>query len=167
MSDANLTFRQLEPHEVDAGYAVLLDVFGWMQHQGIRQWSRPLPREIYDQRHARGENFGLFAGGGIDCIVSLVRGIPEHWHAEVPRHDAMWLATLACRRHGQGLGRTTVGRALAWQRDFGEKEVYLDCKRGVLDLYYAELGFARVVDKMLVFGEKRIDATLMRADLTA
>src|ERR1043165_400160 len=92
-------FRRLAVDELDAGYAVLMEVWAWLESRQIRQWVQPLPREVFTKRHGRGENFGLFVDDRLSAIVSLIRGIPKYWHDEVEAGDreTIWMTTLACR----------------------------------------------------------------------
>src|SRR5436189_4152530 len=108
----NPVFRVLATGEADPGYAVYLEAFHWLNRQGIRQWLAPMRRAVFDQRQARGENFGLFAEGSLAVLVSVVYGPASEWGDAVPA-DAWWLHTLATapKFRGRRLGELTVSLA--------------------------------------------------------
>ncbi len=140
MSDAVPIFRQLAPEELDIGYQCLLDTCAWLAAKGIHQWANVLPREVYATRHGRGENYGLFHGESLVGIVSLVRGVPQYWHYLCPHPQALWMATLAARRSGQGTGASIVTQVLAKTYSTGQLPMYLDCKPGFLEEFYQGFG---------------------------
>lgn len=157
-------FRQLRPDELDAGYGCLQDTCAWLSRKGIQQWARVLPREVYARRHARGENYGLLHGAELAGIVSLVRGIPREWQDICPQPQAIWMATLAARRSGQGIGGALVQHALAMLRDQGQLPLYLDCKPGFLERFYTGLGFEPLTQRSFQPAPNvAYDAVLMRS----
>lgn len=163
-------FRPLAFAEEPAGYQVICDTVFWLREKGIKLWEKPLPREVYAIRQQRGENFGLFAEGKLAAIVSLVRGAPKYWEAELPEPQIMWLSTLTTANafRGQGWGRVTVDRALAFLAERGETAVCLDCKPGWLVEYYRKLGFTAVTQRALQIPHGTADlmqVTLMRKQL--
>jgi len=160
----SLAFRQLTPAEEAAGYQVICDTVDWLGEKGIKLWEKPLPREVYAAREERGENFGLFVDGELGVIVSLVKGVPEYWAAEVKGTRPLWLCTVATatKFRGRELGREAVRLALQRARGLA---VYLDCKPGWLTDFYASLGFVAVQQKTLTLGHGPcgpFEVTLMR-----
>jgi hypothetical protein len=143
MADAHqeYVFRRLVAGELDAGYACLLDTCAWLEQKRIRQWLKPLPKETYARRHARGENFGLFENQRLLAIVSLMHAIPDYWHDLVPNPSGTWLACLAVRTPGEGIGARTVQAALDLLTQGKRLPVYLDCRTGFLERFYCDLGF--------------------------
>jgi len=146
---SSLTFRQLTPAEEAAGYQVICDTVDWLRAKGIKLWEKPLPRETYAARQQRGENYGLFVGGELAGVVSLVRGAAQQWTEELPDRRIMWMSTLTTANafRGRGLGRQIVEQAIALLTDRGETMLYLDCKPGFLVDFYSKAGFEEVARK--------------------
>jgi RimJ/RimL family protein N-acetyltransferase len=182
---SDVTFRPLTAAEEAAGYQIICDTVEWLRTKGIKLWEKPLPRKVYAARQQRGENFGLFVGGELAVIVSLVNGVPAYWRQEVegrapsrppgqtnrPRQSValqktaapIWLCTLATatKFRGRDLGRQAVLEALHLLR---ERNVYLDCKPGWLTEFYESLGFVVMQQKTLTLDHGPcgpIDAVLM------
>jgi hypothetical protein len=72
-------FRQLTPTDEAAGYQTIVETVDWLRAKGIKLWEKQLPRPVYADRQACGENFGLFVDGELAVIVSLVNGVPRYW----------------------------------------------------------------------------------------
>lgn len=158
-------FRRLAADELDLGYTCLLDTCAWLERKRIRQWLKPLPRETYARRHARGENFGLFLDRNLLAIVSLIPAIPDYWHDLVPKASATWLATLAVRTPGQGIGARTVQAALDLLAHDQRLPVYLDCRPGFLERFYRDLGFQSLALRSFQpTPDFAYEAALMRCD---
>jgi RimJ/RimL family protein N-acetyltransferase/aminoglycoside phosphotransferase (APT) family kinase protein len=161
---SDVTFRPLTAAEEAAGYQIICDTVDWLRTKGIDLWRRPLPREVYAARQERGENFGLFVGGELAVIVSLVNGVPEYWAAEVKAVQPVWLCTLATATEfrRRDLGRQAVSEALRLLRG---RVMYLDCKPGWLEEFYRSLGFVELEKKTFTLSHGPcgpIDAVLMR-----
>jgi|GEM_PF-106423 len=165
-------FRQLTADEEAAGYQIICDTVDWLRTKGIKLWEKPLPREVYAARHQRGENYGLFEGGELAAVVSLVNGVPEYWRegaqAQTPSRrpaDApIWLCTLATatKFRGRNLGWQTVREAL---HQLHGRDVYLDCKPGWLVDFYRSLGFESLQQKTMTLSHGPcgpIEAVLMK-----
>ncbi len=60
------SFRRLKADEFESAYAILAEVTAWLLSKGVRQWLQTFPREMYAERHTRGENYGLFVHGELD-----------------------------------------------------------------------------------------------------
>lgn len=163
MSSNVYSFRRLLADELGAGYACLMDTCAWLEQKGIRQWLRPLPRPVYEQRHARGDNYALLAGQEIVAIVSLLAGVPKYWQDFVTEPSVTWMATLAVRVHGQKLGQRTVRDAVQLLASQDRLPVYLDCRTGYLEAFYRDLGFVSLATRSFKPTPDFVfDATLMR-----
>jgi GNAT superfamily N-acetyltransferase len=165
-----MEFQRLTADEEDAGYQVIVQSVAWQKGKGIELWNEPLPRDVYEVRHNRGENFGLFEKGELAAIVSLVHGIPSYWATQVNDPDAIWLCTLAVAEgfHGYGMGRAAVEESLAFLRKEGHTLVCLDCTLGYLADLYESMGFERVVQerKRIPHAGRVVDCVLYRKRLT-
>lgn len=164
---SDVAFRRLTTAEEAAGYQIICDAVDWLRTKGIKLWEKPLPRKVYAARQARGENFGLFVGGELAVIVSLVNGVPTYWDGccrpllrsgdgasadsqgrPAPANQPIWLCTLATaiKSRGRDLGREAMREALQLLRG---RAVYLDCKPGWLAEFYESLGFVAVRQETL------------------
>lgn len=162
-------FRALEADEIDAGMAIITEVTDWLLSKGVRQWLQPLPRDLYAQRHARGENFGLFVDGELAAVVSLIDERPVYWKEWLPTTPFRWLATLASSRRykGQGLGAVTIGKAEQHLTQHAIREVYLDCVYGdgTLPDFYESLGYEQISRQEQAFPAGTFDAVLLKKTL--
>ena len=160
-------FRLLNVSEAKQAYVVLCETVEWLREKNIRLWENPLPPEVYFARQNRDENFGLLADGELAAIVSLT-DVPSYWADCVSKADARWLCTLATanRFRGRGLGRRAVEMAGDWLAAQGQSALYLDCKPGFLERFYAGLGFEALEKRELVLNYASpcgaIEAVLMR-----
>lgn len=145
MSD--LSFRRLTPSEAELGHALLVETIAWLAGKNIQLWDKALPREIYFARQERGENFGLFFGGDLTAVLSLI-DVPPYWRDAV-EPGARWLSTLATAKHfhGGGWGRQAVEAACDWLAAEETPGVYLDTKPGFLENFYLDLGFEIVMQR--------------------
>lgn len=161
----NYSFRRLRSAEFENAYAIVSEVTAWLADRGIRQWHAPLPRPLYEQRHAQGENYGLFVDGELAAVVSLLTERPEYWAEALPESNLRWLATLASARKfsGQKLGELAMSEAENFMAQEGVPELYLDCVygSGKLPQFYASLGYKEVARKDLVFEWGTFDSVLM------
>jgi len=146
--------------------AILDAASQWLLARGIRQWTTPYPRELYQQLQDRGENFGLFENRRLVAIVTLTDA-PPAWDAELAGMDARWVSKLAVAPdcHGRGLGRLMVEHALEQLRQTGATRAWLDCRNGPLVAFYESLGFARVTAKVVDFPDLTLELVLMNKDL--
>ena len=161
-------FRRLSADELDLGYAVYLSAVEWLKAQGIRQWVTPLSRSIYAARHERGENYGLFVEGQLGVIISLGPGTPAEWAEVLPESKTWWVHTLATRSdyHGQGFGALTLQHSLAYLKDQGLSEIYLDCLAGFLPTYYTRQGFRQLSAQDYTYSSgNTFSIVLMKKDL--
>ena len=69
--------------------------------------------------------------------------------------------------HGRGLGRQTVKHALEHVRRAGEREAWLDCRKGPLVGFDESLGFDRVTDKVIDFDTGPLHVVLMKRAVVA
>ncbi len=164
------SFRRLKADEFESAYAILAEVTAWLLSKGVRQWLQTFPREMYAERHTRGENYGLFVHGELAAVVSLLDERPDYWDAELPEGGIRWLATLAAARKfsGQKLGELAMSEAEHFLAQEGVDDVYLDCVygNGRLPQFYASLGYKDVARKELVFPWGTFDSVLMRKRLS-
>ena len=147
--------RQLASGEADSGYAVYLAAFRWLNDKRIRQWLVPQQREIFDRRQERGENYGLFIGGDLTVVLSLVQSTPAEWADVISGRETWWLHNLATAQNfrGRRLGPLAVKMACEHLVEAGVNAVYLDCVdvAGFLPDFYEKLGFAKVVERSIAY----------------
>lgn len=159
------SFRRLRDAELDSAYAILMEVTAWLASKGIRQWHQTFPREMYEARQARGENYGLLVDGELAAVVSLLEERPEYWSDVLPETDFKWLATLAAARKfsGQKLGELAMSEAEHFLAQEGLSEIYLDCvyANGTLPKFYTSLGYKEVARRDLAFEWGTFDCVLM------
>lgn len=165
----NYQFRRLKPDELDAGLAIITEVTDWLLSKGIRQWAQPLPREVYAERHAKGENYGVFADDALAAVVTLMEHRPDYWKRWLPNTPYKWMATLASSRKykGQRLGELAIGEAEHFLALEGIPAIYLDCVYGdgTLPEFYTWLGYQAVARETLTFPWGTYDSILMRKSL--
>ncbi len=166
---SSYVFRRLKDEDFDGAYAIIVEVTDWLLSRGIRQWIQPLPRDVYEQRQARGENFGLFVGREPAAVVSLMEHRPEYWADNLPPTRYKWLATLASARKfkGQKLGELAISEAEHYLILDGLPLLYLDCAfgTGALPDFYVFLGYETVARKELAFPWGTVDSVLLRKRL--
>lgn len=162
-------FRRLEDEEFAYAYAIIVEVTEWLLSRGIRQWLQPFPPEVYAQRQALGQNYGLFADDELASVVSLIDFRPDYWAEYLPRTRFKWLATLATSRNfkGQKLGELTMSEAEQQLSKEGVPAIYLDCfyGEGVLPLFYTSLGYQQIARKDVTFPHGTFDSVLLRKTL--
>lgn len=164
-------FRRLEDEEEDRGYHVICDTVDWLRAKNITLWEGPFPRPKYSERQKAGRNFGLFVAGKIAVVLSLVPGVPRYWVPDVENPGATWLCTMATADAFRGgkFGRRALEEAKSFLAARGESELYLDCKPGFLEEFYASAGFTPVVTRELPIphasSTEPTRATLMRCPL--
>jgi hypothetical protein len=137
-----MDFRQLGPEHFDEAHAIVVEVTDWLNGKGIKQWSRPVPEDIYRERHDRGENHGLFVEGRLAVVMSLSQTVPDWWPDVAPQEPFRWLGTMAeSRSNGtSGLGPSALAAAEEYLRPRAVAAIYLDCVRGngFLPRFYRE-----------------------------
>jgi ribosomal protein S18 acetylase RimI-like enzyme len=147
--------RQLASSEADSGYAVYLAAFRWLNDQGIRQWLVPQQRDIFDRRQERGENYGLFIGGDLAVVLSLVQSTPAEWADVISERETWWLHNLATAQNfrGRRLGEGAVRMACERLVVAGVNVIYLDCVdvAGFLPAFYERLGFEKVTERNIAY----------------
>lgn len=138
-------FRQLGPEHFDEAHAIVVEVTDWLNGKGIKQWSRPVPADIYRERHERGENHGLLVDGRLAVVMSLSQTVPDRWPDFAPPEPFRWLGTMAVSRSAgnPGLGPAALAAAEEDLRARGIAAVYLDCVRGngFLPSFYRDNGY--------------------------
>ena len=161
-------FRKLLPDEFQDAYAIVCQTSDWLKSKGYQHWL--VPAQAYRQRHAAGENYGLWMSGLLVAVVSLGRGGPRAWQEYLPSTEFVWLGTLstAIEFKGRNLGMLTLNKAEALLRQQGVNDVYLDCyyDTGFLPRYYESAGYEWVARKGLVFADGSVhDSVLMYKEL--
>jgi GNAT superfamily N-acetyltransferase len=104
-------FRTLAPSEVDGAFKGYLDVFEWLAAKGVRQWLRPLSREAFAERQAKGELFGYFVEEQLAAVVTIAFETSPYWLREAGSESRWWIKSLAVApgfRHA-GIGVRTLG----------------------------------------------------------
>jgi GNAT superfamily N-acetyltransferase len=152
-----ITLRQLQPNEFEAAYHILIDVTDWLLANGIQQWQKPLPREVYLRRHAAGQNYGFFVDESLAAVVSLIPNYRvAEWDDDLPTSDYVWLGTLATapRFIGRGLGRGMLHKIEEMLRQRGVTEIWLDCAvgEGTLPRFYQSAGYRPLLTKNVQVG---------------
>ena len=159
-------FRQLREDEFDAAYKVVCNDVAWMLSKGITQWPRPIPEKVYRRRHATGQNHGLFVGGELAVVVTLMKNHrPAEWSDHLPEKSFTYLATLASDpgHKGQGLGKLAVAKAEDLLRQQGQTMIVLDCCCGVgfLPGYYQSLGYCPLHQMTIDYPTGAVKSVLM------
>ena len=162
-------FRQLKNEELDAAYAVICDAVDWLLSKGIRQWTVPLPRGVWEQRQHNGENYALVCQGELAVVLSLLHEDHPYWKDELGGGKHWWLSTVTTTLtyRGQQLGRRAIAEAETFLRDKAVKELYVDCVygSGFLPKYYKSLDFTLVARKDIEYPLGTFDMVLMRRKL--
>ena len=163
------TFRVLLPSELEDGYKILCEASEWLNSKGIRQWIRPLPKEIYKIRHEKNQNFGLFFKDDLAVVLSLVREKADKWKGFIPEENPMWLSSIATAMKYKGLqlGKLAIKEANKYLRKQKIEKVYLGYVFGneFLTRLYEEMGFKRIARKELEFPFGIFDMVLMSKEL--
>ncbi len=167
MSDRPV-FHRLLPDEFREAYTIVCQASDWLESKGYQHWL--VPAQEYRQRHAAGENYGLWMDGLLVAVVSLGRREPRAWQDVLPSAELIWFGTLctAIEFKGRNLGMVTLNEAEALLRRQGVDKLYLDCyyDNGFLPGYYESVGYIRIARKGLVFADGSIhDSVLMYKEL--
>jgi len=165
-------FRPLAGSEAELAYTVYLEACRWLNDRGIREWLVPLPRDVYDGRQERGENFGLFLGGELAVVCALVQGTPAEWADCISEPETSWLNNLATAQsfRGRGLGGLAARMACEHLARSGARSVWLDCVdvAGFLPAFYERLGFVKTCEREITYPSgNTYPMVLMRRDLNA
>jgi GNAT superfamily N-acetyltransferase len=165
-----LVFRRLLPEEFQDAYAIVCQASDWLGSKGYQHWLVPV--QAYCQRHAAGENYGLWMKDVLVAVVSLGQHGPRAWQEYLPSTEFIWLGTLvtAIEFKGRNLGMVTLNQAEALLRQQGVNEIYLDCyyDTGFLPRYYESAGYKWVARKGLIFADGSVhDSVLMCKELRA
>ena len=151
----NMEFRPIKGDEAESAYRIICDATEWLRRKKIKQWTEPLPRQVFDARQSRDENYGLFADGVLSVSMSLILESVPYWEKEIGPSPVWWLCTLATsvNRKGEGLGEEAVRRACQHLKNKGVGLLWLDCvmEGDFLQNYYFRLGFATVAEKTIDF----------------
>jgi ribosomal protein S18 acetylase RimI-like enzyme len=147
-------FRTLAPSEVDGAFKGYLDVFEWLAAKGVRQWLRPLSREAFAERQAKGELFGYFVEEQLAAVVTIAFETSPYWLREAGSESRWWIKSLAVApgfRHA-GIGVRTLGECERHLLGCGARGAILDCvDAGFLPGYYSKIGFSEVARKDITY----------------
>jgi GNAT superfamily N-acetyltransferase len=166
----NMEFKQLSPDDFNKAYALVNDASEWLKLKHLPNWL--VPSEIYYQRHADGQNYGLFVDNVLRAVVTLSNDYPHIWRQSIKHQGFIWLATLASAREVSKVeyGKILVQFAEQYAASQGKSAVYLDCyySNGKLPLYYEQCGYKLLERKMVVFDdESKNDSVLMVKELNS
>lgn len=148
------SFRKVRDDELDAAYAIYLEVFDWLNAKGVRQWLRPVPRELFMQRQGDGQLFALYLHGRIAAVVTVAFEVNSYWPEAAGAAPQWWIKTLAVARQwsGKGVGPRVLSECEAFIRAAGASEVFLDCVDvGFLPAFYAKLGYEGLRQKEITY----------------
>ena len=109
----NFIFRILFHSELEDGYKILCDASEWLNSKGIKQWIRPLPKEIYKKWHDKNQNFGLFFKDELAVVLSLVQEKADKWEEFIPEKNPRCLNAIATamKFKGRQLGKLAIKEA--------------------------------------------------------
>jgi hypothetical protein len=146
-------FRRIDNSEIDEAYSIVCQRTDWLNSTGLKQWTEPLPKSVFDNRQKSGQNFGLFCNDQLVVFLSLVKESIPYWQKEIGNADVWWLTTLASSIDflGKNLGETAVGRAINFLKGKNVTTLYLDCVEGFLPMYYGRIGFKKIIQKDIDF----------------
>lgn len=163
----DISFRQLKGSELEVAYGVLVGAVDWLLSKGIRQWTRPYPRHLYEDAQRKGENYGLFCGDELLVVGTLHRCTYEEWKEEMGTEPRWWLSRLAVRpdRHGEGLGHRAVDEVIQHLLKQRVSELWLDCVEGRLPSLYEASGFKPIATKAVVYLRGTLNMVLMKYEL--
>lgn len=146
-------FRKLHPHELDSGYAVLVEAYEWLKSRGSAQWPQPFPYEKYRRWHEQGLNYGFFSDGGLSTVLSLVEETDDRWRDFFSGACVWWVRAVAGsnRHRRKGCGRLAIRAAVNRIVMAQQIPLYLHCFKGsgFLPSYYGRLGFEMLAETEL------------------
>lgn len=140
---STIRFQQLALADFDAAYALVIASVMWLHNQRLPSWL--MPKDVYYQRHADGDNYGLFDNDTLCAVVTLTTYHPNDWKQVISHQHFTWLATLASLRtqsrnqYGLRLMQFAEHHTLSEHKS----AIYLDCYygNGRLPQYYQQLGY--------------------------
>ena len=137
--------RKLSSHELDSGYAVLIDAYEWLNSRGSTQWPHRFPYEKYSRWHERGLNYGFFSNEMLTTVLSLVEETDDRWRDYLSGECVMWVRAVAGsnRHRNKGFGRLAIQAAVHRMVIEQGRPLFLHCFKGsgFLPAYYGGLGF--------------------------
>ncbi len=151
-----IIFRQIsDKSEIETAYSIICERTKWLNARKIKQWTEPLPRAEFDQRQAKGENYGLFQDNKLAAFLSLLNYPNPYWKDELGMIPECWLETLATALDfsGQEIGKKAVMKAINCLQGQGQSRLFLDCVKlnNFLPNYYSEVGFKKVGEKDILY----------------
>ena len=137
--------RKLNSHEIDDGYAILLEAYERLKARGSHQWLQAFPYAKYRLWHDKGLNYGFFSNDALTTVLSLVEETDDRWHDFMPNACVMWIRAVAGsnQHRGSGFGKLAIQAAVHQIVIEQRKPLYLHCYKGkgFLPAYYSSLNF--------------------------
>lgn len=150
----NTSLHKVGNAEIDPAYSAYMGVYDWLNAKGVRQWLRPLSKEVFAQRQRNGELFALRAGNRLVAVVTIAFETNTHWPEILGEDRHWWIKSVAVVREwsGAGVGNQVMAESEALARKTGASEIFLDCvDAGFLPPYYKRLGYATVGEKTITY----------------
>jgi ribosomal protein S18 acetylase RimI-like enzyme len=137
-------FRRVVDSEIDDAYGIYREVFDWLRGKGVRQWLRPLSREVFAKHQRSGELFAYHVHNSPAAVVTLAFEKNSHWSEKIGEGRHWWISALAVSRayRGAEVGTRVMRQSEALMQSAGASEAFLDCvDAGFLPGYYIRLGY--------------------------
>ena len=150
----SIIFRKINANEFESAYDIICDTVEWLKTKNIRQWTDPVPRNVYERRQLNEENYALFINRGITVVLSIVYDFADHWLEEIKTDKKVhWLCTIATagNHRGNNFGRRAISEAIKFLKSKNADQLYLDCvwEQGFLPDYYQSFGFELIHRKVI------------------
>jgi hypothetical protein len=149
-------FRKLLSSELDSGYAVLIEAYGWLNARGSGQWPHRFPYEKYRKWHKLGLNYGFFSNEKLTTVLSLVEEADDRWRDYLSGACVIWVRAVAgsSRHQKKGFGRLAIQAAVHRIVMEQGRPLFLHCFKGsgFLPDYYGCLGFKALSETELENG---------------
>ena len=142
-------FRKIETVEIEACYNIIVGRTNWLNKQGIRQWSQPIPENVILERQKAGRLFGYWSNDELVAVVCLLDKSVSNWK-DLLQGKYLYMATLASdiRYKGRKFGQDCAVAACQYAKENGYEKIYLDCidNQGALPNFYTKLGY-KIIEK--------------------
>ncbi len=162
-----MIFRKVEPSELDTAYSIHCETVDWLLAKGVRQWTRPVPKDIFESRQKQNELFCLDTDKTIVAVVSIAIRSSGNWENELGPGKFLFLSTLSTgnafrgKEYGKFLLEMTIQHI---EVEPTKDEIYLDCVvgSGFLPNFYRTFGFIDVARKNIEYPSGIFDMLLMK-----
>ena len=142
-------FRKIEDVEIKASYNIIVGRTNWLNKQGIRQWSQPIPENVILERQKAGRFFGYWSNDELVAVVCLLDKSVSNWK-DLLQGKYLYMATLASdiRYKGRKFGQDCAVAACQYAKENNKKKIYLDCidNQSALPNFYTKLGY-KIIEK--------------------